>query len=137
MLRTHQVCPLGLGLFSSAGKGEESAGKQTLQEEARVNNGLVLPFPDTVELQKGRCIQVVQHGNDLLPAVAFPETGREGLSRHGCRPSSRRSRRAGTPLSGNQPRMLFETPKPPPSPATELSAAPDLTWRDVPPSGPG
>lgn len=53
-------------------------GKRTLQEEAGVSNGLVLRLPDPVELQKRGCVHVVQHGDDLLPAVALPARGQGG-----------------------------------------------------------
>lgn len=99
---------LSSGMFSSAGKrgngGETNplGGKQTLQEEAGVGEGFVLLFPDTVELQKSRRVDVVEHGDDLLPAVTLPKKGRRRDSGAG----------GGTPLTGNDPRTLVETPKP-------------------------
>lgn len=111
-------------------------GIRTLQEEAGVSNGLVLRFPDSVELQKRRGVHVVQHGDDLLPAVALPARGQRGSAGRAATAA-----RPGGPSGAASPRF---------SPwAAHGAAAPRaggrstarlhgsvLTWRGIPPSGP-
>lgn len=106
-------------------------GKRTLQEEAGVSNGLVLRLPDPVELQKRGCVHVVQHGDDLLPAVALPARGQGGSAGRAATTGTEPSRfssllrpgspRAAAPRAGGR--------------STARLQGSVLTWRGIPPSG--